>query len=37
MEELEYEKDPDGRMVPVDQNGKHGVFVGKLKLQFTKK
>ena len=37
MEELEYEKDPDGHMVPVDQNGKHGVFVGKLKIQFTKK
>jgi 5'-nucleotidase len=34
---LEYVKDLDGRMVPVDQNGKHGAFIGKLELNFEKK
>lgn len=37
MTNLEYVKDPSGRMVPVDQNGKHAVFVGKLVLDFEKK
>lgn len=32
MEQLEYLTDLDGRQVPVDQNGKHAVFVGKLLL-----
>ena len=27
---LEYEKNMDGKPVPVDQNGKHAIFVGKL-------
>lgn len=30
MPTLEYEKNMDGKPVPVDQNGKHGIFVGKL-------
>ena len=29
---LRYVKDLDGREVPVDQNGKHGVYVGKIQL-----
>jgi 5'-nucleotidase len=36
MKELEYEKNIDGRKIAVDQNGKHGVFIGKLELQFSK-
>ena len=30
MEHLEYEKNMDGKPVPVDQNGKHAVFVGRM-------
>ena len=30
MQKLEYEKNMDGKPVPVDQNGKHAVFVGKM-------
>jgi len=30
LEQLEYLPDMDGKMVPVDQNGKHGIFVGKM-------
>ncbi len=30
MPTLEYEKNMDGKPVPVDQNGKHAIFVGKL-------
>lgn len=37
MKKLEYVKDLSGRMVPVDQNGKHGAFVGKLELKLDKK
>ncbi len=36
MPELEYAPDKNGRQVPVDQNGKHGAFVGKLVLDLTK-
>lgn len=36
FQELRYVTDPDGRQVPVDQNGKHAVFVGKMKLEFGK-
>ena len=32
MQQLEYVNDLDGRPVPVDQNGKHAAFVGKLVL-----
>ena len=30
LEKLEYVKNMDGKPVPVDQNGKHGIFVGKI-------
>ena len=30
---LKYVNDLDGKAVPVDQNGKHAIFVGKLKLK----
>ena len=36
MSSLEYAPDKTGRMVPVDQNGKGGVFVGKLVLSLQK-
>ena len=36
FDKLEYVKDLDGRPVPVDQNGKHAAFVGKLQLQIDK-
>ena len=32
MEQMELVKDLDGKDVPVDQNGKHAIFVGKLLL-----
>lgn len=35
FKKLEYVKDKSGRLVPVDQNGKSGIFIGKLKV--TKK
>lgn len=31
--ELKYEKNLDGRQVPVDQNGKHAIFVGKISVE----
>ena len=34
--DLQHVKDLDGKDVPNDQNGKHGIFVGKLKLHFNK-
>lgn len=37
LQKLEYVKDKDGHPVPVDQNGKHAAFVGKLILKFQKK
>ncbi|MFA4045888.1 bifunctional metallophosphatase/5'-nucleotidase [Prevotella sp. PCHR] len=37
FKELRYENNLDGTAVPNDQNGKHGVFVGKLKIKFDKK
>ena len=37
LEKLEYVNDKCGRPVPVDQNGKHAAFVGKLRLQLNKK
>ena len=36
MSTLEYAPDKTGRMIPVDQNGKGGVFVGKLVLSLQK-
>ncbi len=37
FEELRYVKDLDGRDVPVDQNGKHGVWIGKMVVDLKKK
>ncbi len=37
MKQLEYVKDLDGKMVPVDQNGKHGLWIGKMLLNMKKK
>lgn len=34
---LEYVTDLDGKQVPVDQNGKHAIYVGKLVLNLDKK
>ncbi|MBQ9672682.1 MAG: metallophosphatase [Prevotella sp.] len=34
---LEYVNDLDGKPVPVNQNGKHGCFTAKMKLEFGKK
>ena len=36
MSTLEYTPDKTGKMIPVDQNGKGGVFVGKLVLSLQK-
>ncbi len=36
MEKLEYTPDKNGKQIPVDQNGKHGVFIGKLILDLEK-
>ncbi len=36
FEELRYVKDLDGRMVPVDQNGKHGAYIGKMTLSLDR-
>lgn len=37
MKQMEYVKDLDGKMVPVDQNGKHGLWIGKMLLNMKKK
>lgn len=37
FEQLEYVKNAEGREVPVEQNGKHGIFVGKLTLAIQNK
>ena len=34
---LEYVTDLDGKAVPIDQNGKHAIYVGKLILNLDKK
>jgi len=36
MEKMEYTPDKNGKQIPVDQNGKHGVFIGKLILDLEK-
>ena len=36
MKELEYAPDKIGKQIPVDQNGKHGAFIGKLLLNLEK-
>jgi 5'-nucleotidase len=30
LENLEYVNNLDGKPVPVDQNGKHGIFIGRV-------
>lgn len=37
LKTLGYETDKTGRQVPVDHEGKHGVFIGKLLLTFNKR
>lgn len=37
FKELKYVKDLDGKKVPVNQNGKHGAFVGKISVNLNKK
>ncbi|MGI6223937.1 MAG: bifunctional metallophosphatase/5'-nucleotidase [Prevotella sp.] len=37
FQHLEYQKNLDGKLVPVDQNGKNAVWVGKITLQLEKK
>ena len=37
MPTLEYTPDKSGKQIPVDQNGKHGVFIGKLILNLDQK
>lgn len=32
MEQMEYVADKSGRKVPVDQNGKHGIWIGRLEV-----
>ena len=37
METLQYAPDKTGKQIPVDQNGKHGAFIGKLILNLEQK
>ena len=37
LEKLEYVNNLDGKPVPVDQNGKHAIFIGKMLLTMGKK
>ena len=37
MPSLEYTPNMDGQMIPVDQNGKHAIFVGKLIMELKRK
>ena len=37
FETLRYVADSDGKQVPVDQNGKHAIFVGKMTVDLKKK
>ncbi len=37
LEKLEYIPDADGKLVAVDQNGKHAIYVGKLVVDLEKK
>ena len=37
LEKLEYVNNLDGKPVPVDQNGKHGVYIGRLVLTLNKR
>ena len=37
FKDLQYVKDLDGKPVPVDQNGKSAIWVGKMVLDLSKK
>ena len=37
FQQLEYENNMDGKRVPVDQNGKHAIFVGKIMMTLHSK
>ncbi|MGI6232528.1 MAG: bifunctional metallophosphatase/5'-nucleotidase [Prevotella sp.] len=37
FKQLRYVKNLDGKPVPVDQNGKNGIFIGKMQVQMKKK
>lgn len=37
FQDLQYVNNLDGRPIPVDQNGKHAAFIGKMLLTFNKK
>lgn len=37
MKTLHYATDAEGKQVPVDQNGKHGIYIGRLVLDMQKK
>ncbi len=37
MKEIEYVKDLDGREVAIEQNGKHALYVGKIKFEFSER
>ena len=36
FKELKYVKNAEGKEIPNDQNGKHGVYVGRIVLSFDK-
>ena len=36
FKELQYITDLDGHKIPVDQNGKHGIFIGRIEVEMTK-
>ena len=37
MKQIEYHKNIDGKLIPDDQNGKHGIYVGKITINMEKK
>ena len=37
MEQMEYVPNLDGKLVPVDQNGKHGIYVGRILMNLKEK
>lgn len=37
LEQIAYVKNKDGKSVPVDQNGKHAIFIGKIVMDVKKK
>ena len=37
LEQLEYVNDQTGKPVPVDQNGKHAIWVGRIEMELSNK